>query len=136
MNNFAFKDNDSIVDIYYIQNDENRLLTNNLIFVQISIPSLREKWYTQGIKSLSENERFILSLVETNIDEAKNIGMEDDFMQESIKEQVKFCLDEDLRESYDHELAWKEKWRRQGRDERYNARHVTEELKVLLKRLK
>ncbi len=98
MNNFAFKDNDSIVDIYYIQNDKNRLLTNNLIFVQISIPSLREKWYTQGIKSLSENERFILSLVETNINEAKNIGMEDDFMQES-KEQAKFCLDEDLRES-------------------------------------
>ncbi len=58
---------------------------------------------------------FILSLVETNIDEAKNIRMEDDFMQESIKEQASFCLDEDLRESYDHELAWKEEWRRQGR---------------------
>ncbi len=40
--------------------------------------------------------------------------MEDDFMQESIKEQVNFCLDEDLRESYDHELAWKEEWKRQG----------------------
>ncbi len=67
--------------------------------MQISIPNLRKKWYTEGIKSLNEGERFILSLVETNIDEAKNIGMEDDFMQESIKEQVKFCLDEDLRES-------------------------------------
>ncbi len=43
--------------------------------------------------------------------------MEADFMQESIKEQVKFCLDEDLRESYDHELAWKEEWRRQGHEE-------------------
>lgn len=38
-------------------------------------------------------------------------------MQDSINEQVKFCMTDDLREAYDHDLAWKEECRRQGLEE-------------------
>ena len=50
-----------------MQNKEGIRLNNKLIFIQIYIPNLRKKWYTKGIKSLSEREKFILALVEENI---------------------------------------------------------------------
>lgn len=45
LNNFAFKGNDKIVDIYTVQNKDYLTLSDKLIFVQIYIPNLRKKWY-------------------------------------------------------------------------------------------
>lgn len=80
----------------------------------VSIPKLREKWYNETGEKLSEVERYILSLIETDIDSALEIVLGDEFMENSVKEQVKFCMTDDLREAYDHDLAWKEECKRQG----------------------
>lgn len=45
LNNFAFKGNDKIVDIYTVQNKDYLTLSDKLMFVQIYIPNLRKKWY-------------------------------------------------------------------------------------------
>ena len=51
-------------------------LSNKLIFVQIYVPSLRKKWCTKGIKSLSEEEKYILALVEMDLDKLNDLGGE------------------------------------------------------------
>ena len=51
-------------------------LSNKLIFVQIYVPSLRKKWYIKGIKSLSEEEKHILALVEMDLDKLNDLGGE------------------------------------------------------------
>ena len=67
LNNFAFEGNDKIIDVYTLRNDEGINLTNKIIIVQIYVPNLRKKWYTSGIESLNELERYILTLTEQNI---------------------------------------------------------------------
>ena len=37
MNNFSFKGNDKIIDIYTLQNSEGIMLDNKLIFIQIHL---------------------------------------------------------------------------------------------------
>ncbi len=48
INNFAFEENDKIIDIHGIQNDENIWLSDKMVFIQIYIPNLMKKWYTRG----------------------------------------------------------------------------------------
>lgn len=86
LNNFAFKNSEDVIEIFYIQNDKRDVIIDKLIFINISIPNLREKWYNKDINELSELERYILSLIETDIDTARSIGMDDEFMQDSINE--------------------------------------------------
>lgn len=78
MNDNMFKtmfvnSNEDVIEIFYIQNDKRDVITDKLIFINISIPNLREKWYNKGINELSELERYILSLIETDIDIARAI---------------------------------------------------------------
>lgn len=117
LNNFSFKGIGEVIEIFYLQNDKQDVITDKLIFINVSIPNLREKWYNKGINELDELERYVLSLIETDVLKAREIGMDDEFMQNSIDEQVKFCMTDDLREAYDHDLAWKEECRRQGLEE-------------------
>ena len=60
-------------------------LSNKLIFVQIYVPNLRKKWYTKGMKSLSEEEKYILALVEMDLDKLNDLGGEN-IMDEYVKE--------------------------------------------------
>lgn len=78
MNDNMFKtmfvnSNEDVIEIFYIQNDKRDVITDKLIFINISIPNLREKWYNKDINELSELERYILSLIETDIDIARAI---------------------------------------------------------------
>lgn len=90
INNFAFKGNDKIIDTYYIQNDEGILLNDKLTFIQIYVPNLIKKWYTSGIESLTEVERFILTLVEQELDKAKELGKGDSIIEEYIQLNSKY----------------------------------------------
>ena len=117
LNNFSFIGNDKIIDQYVIQNNEHLRLSNKLIFVQIFIPNLIRKWYNQGIKELDEKEKYILTLVLRNIDEAKDLGKGVKIMEEYVDESKYVTLDDDLRESYDKEWALKDLGMREGREE-------------------
>ena len=85
INNFSFKGNDKIVDIYTLNNGEGIKLTNNII-IEIYVQNLRKKWYNKGIKSLNEEERYTLALVEPNIDMSLELGKDIDIMGEYIGE--------------------------------------------------
>lgn len=113
LNNFAFKGNDKIVDIYTVTNDDNIGLSNKLIFVQIYVPNLRKKWYTKGIKSLSEEEKYILALVEMDLDKLNDLGGEN-IMDEYVKEAEEVSFEEGVGEAYDKEWALRDQGYRDG----------------------
>ena len=115
LNNFSIKGNDKIIDIYGVQNSEGVLLTDKIIIVQIYIPNLRKKWYNEGIKSLTETERFILALVERNIEDAKELGIGDEVMKDYVDESIEVSIDCNFGESYDKEWALKDEGWRDGK---------------------
>ena len=117
LNNFAFKGNDKIIDICGIQNKDGVRLNNKIIFIQIYVPNLRKKWYTTGIESLSEREKFILALVEENLKELEKIKEEDIVMDEYIKEAEDVSFESGIGESYDKEWALKDQALRDGYEE-------------------
>ena len=113
LNNFAFKGNDKIVDIYTVTNDDNIGLSNKLIFVQIYVPNLRKKWYTKGMKSLSEKEKYILALVEMDLDKLNDLGGEN-IMDEYVKEAEEVSFEGGVGEAYDKEWALRDQGYRDG----------------------
>ena len=113
LNNFAFKGNDKIVDIYTVTNGDNIGLSNKLIFVQIYVQNLRKKWYTKGMKSLSEEEKYILALVEMDLDKLNDLGGEN-IMDEYVKEAEEVSFEGGVGEAYDKEWALRDQGYRDG----------------------
>ena len=113
LNNFAFKGNDKIIDIYTVTNNDNIGLSNKLIFVQIYVPNLRKKWYTKGMKSLSEEEKYILALVEMDLDKLNDLGGEN-IMDEYLKEAEEVSFEGGVGEAYDKEWALRDQGYRDG----------------------
>ena len=116
LNNFAFKGNDKIVDIYTVTNDDNIGLSNKLIFVQIYVPNLRKKWYTKGMKSLSEEEKYILALVEMDLNKLNDLGGEN-IMDEYVKEAEEVSFEGGVGEAYDKEWALRDEGKRESKKE-------------------
>ena len=114
LNNFSFIGNEKIVDIYSIQNDEGVILNDKLIFINIYVPNLRKKMYNQGIENLSEEERYLLGLIEPNINLSKELGGEIDIMIEYVNEAGEVTMGTNFGESYDKEWALKDEGRREG----------------------
>ena len=114
LNNFSFIGNDKIVDIYSIQNDEGVILNDKLIFINIYVPNLRKKMYNQGIKNLSEEERYLLGLIEPDINLSKELGGKIDIMIEYVNEAGEVTMGTNFGESYDKEWALKDEGRREG----------------------
>jgi len=114
LNNFSFVGNDKIVDYYFVQNDDGILLSNKLVFVQIYIPNLRKKWYTLGIESLTEEEKYLLTLVEQEVDDSIKLGKGDKVMEDYINEAVEVSSDFSFGEAYDKEWALKDQGHREG----------------------
>ena len=116
LNNFAFKGNDKIIDIYTVTNNDNIGLSNKLIFVQIYVPNLRKKWYTKGMKSLSEEEKYILALVEMDLDKLNDLGGEN-IMDEYVKEAEEVSFEGGVGEAYDKEWALRDEGKRESKKE-------------------
>ena len=117
LNNFSFVGNNKIVDIYTLRNEESLNLTNKIIIVQIYVPNLRKKWYTNGIGNLDESERYILTLVERSIEDSKELGKGYDIMEEYVNDAIDASGDEMLLEAYDKEWALKDLGKQEGYQE-------------------
>ena len=115
LNNFSFKGNDKIIDIYGVKNDSDLTLSDKIIFVQIYVPNLRKKWYNEGIESLNEAEKYILALVEMDIEKLKSLGGEK-LMEEYVKEAEEVSFEGGVGESYDKEWALKDQAYRDGEE--------------------
>jgi predicted transposase/invertase (TIGR01784 family) len=105
INNFAFKNNNKVFDIYMNQNKEGLVLDDHKIIINIYIPNLRRKCYNEGIESLEEVEKYLLVLTEKGIEEAKEIGGNIEIMDEYIDEAVEVSIDSGFGEAYDKEEA-------------------------------
>ena len=91
-------------------------LSNKLIFVQIYVPNLRKKWYTKGMKSLSEEEKYILALVEMDLDKLNDLGGEN-IMNEYVKEAEEVSFEGGVGEAYDKEWALRDEGKREIKKE-------------------
>ena len=114
LNNFSFIGNDNIVETYYSCNEEGLRLDNKIIFIQIYVPNLVKKCYTKGINELKEMERFILTLVEKNVEYCKQVGKGINIMEEYEDEAEEVSYDEDIGESYSLEWALKDEGKKEG----------------------
>ena len=129
LNNFSFKGNDKIIDIYGVKNDSDLTLSNKIIFVQIYVPNLRKKWYNEGIESLNEAEKYILALVEMDIEKLKSLGGEE-LMEEYVKEAEEVSFEGGVGESYDKEWALKDQAYRDGKDEGREEGSTTKAIEI------
>ena len=132
INNFSFIGNDKIVDIYSFQNDEGIVLNDKLTIIQIYIPNLRKKCYTMGREKLSEEEKYLLGLVEEDKEFSKSIGGDLDIMIEYVNEAGEVTMGTNFGESYDKEWALQDQGRREGIEEG----RITEKKELALKMCK
>ena len=70
--------------------------------------------YNQGIENLSEEERYLLGLIEPNINLSKELGGKIDIMIEYVNEAGEVTMGTNFGESYDKEWALKDEGRREG----------------------
>jgi predicted transposase/invertase (TIGR01784 family) len=105
INNFSFKNNDNIFDIFMLQNKDGLVLDDHKIIINIYIPNLRRKCYNEGIEKLEEVEKYLLVLTEKGINEAKEIGGNIEIMDEYIDEAVEVSYESGFGEAYDKEEA-------------------------------
>ena len=116
LNNFSFTSNNKIIDIYTESNEDNLVLSDKLVFIQIYVPNLRKKWYNGGEKSLSEREKYILALVDMDLDKLKGLG-DEKVMNEYLKEAEEVSFEDGFGEAYDKEWALKDEGKTEGRIE-------------------
>ena len=121
INNYAFVGNKNIIEVYTLKNDDNEKLTNKFMVIQIYLANLREKWYTDGIESLSIAEKALLVFIEPSIDDSFKFGKGIDIMEEFIKDAIKASNNDILLEAYDKEWALKDEGKREGFDSGYNS---------------
>ena len=95
----------------------NIIINDKIIFINIYVPNLRKKMYNQGIENLSEEERYLLGLIEPDINLSKELGGEIDIMIEYVNEAGEVTMGTNFGESYDKEWALKDEGRREGREE-------------------
>ena len=114
LNNFAFKGKNKTIEVFAIRNEDGELLTNKFISIQIYVPNLRKKCYTDNVEDLSELERFILILVERSIELSKKLGKGNKIMEKYINDAINASDNEILLEAYDKEWALKDLGRRDG----------------------
>ena len=91
-------------------------MSDKIIFIQIYIPNLFKKCYDKGIENLSEEEKFLLVLTESDIKTSYDLGGNVDYMEEYIKDASEASRDDELLESYDKEWALKDQGIREGEE--------------------
>ena len=115
LNNFAYENIKDTVDYYFLQNKKGVLLTEKLQYIFIYLPNIVEKWYNE--EELSEFEKFILGLVEYNVDKALEIGKGIDIMEEYVKDAHDASSGVFYGEAYDKEWALRDEGYRDGLEE-------------------
>jgi len=114
INSFAFVNNDNIEEVYMFKDDEGKILNEKLIIFQIYLPNLIKKWYTDGIESLIDKERYLLALVVPSVKNALKLGKDLNIVEEYVKDALNTSKDKKILEAYDKEWALKDEAKREG----------------------
>ncbi len=104
LNNFSFEEHDKAMEVYKLQNEKGETLTRKM-YIQIYLPILMKKRYNKE-ETLSELEKSILVMIETDREKVKELATGDKIL-ERYMEEAKMVEKNDnyLREAYDHEQA-------------------------------
>ena len=113
INNFSFKGLEKPIYYMGIENEEFRMI-NNILIVQIFVPNIYRKCYNEGKESLSQLERYILTMVEYDTIKAKDFALEDEIMKEYVKESEEATFHNGFGEAYDKEWALTDQGKREG----------------------
>ena len=65
LNNYCYKEDDTVRRDYGIVGEDGSLLTNKVIIIDIYLPNIRKKCYNKK-EELTEMERFLLIGIEEN----------------------------------------------------------------------
>ncbi len=105
LNNFHFENHNRVIEVYKLQNNEGEML-NFKVFIQIYLPLLLKKRYNKIKEPLSELEKCILVMIETDRKKVKELA-HGDMVLEEYMEEAKMAEKNDnyLREAYNHEQA-------------------------------
>lgn len=114
INNFSFDGVGEVYTVSYLRDENGIVLTDRIIVINIYIPNLLKKCYTQGIKSLDELEKFIYAVIEDDKSKIEDLIKEMPMLEEYVNDAKEVSMDEDLLFAYDHEKANKEQWYNDG----------------------
>lgn len=101
-NNFTFEGHEEVKEVYRVQNDNGELYLPKF-YIEIYLPNLRRKMYTLGKEGLTEEEKCILAMFETNNDVARKLSEGDDLLMEFTIELTE--PEFGLYQAYDHKKA-------------------------------
>lgn len=114
INDFVYDGKEKVKYICFLMDEEGDVESDKEIIINIYVPNLYKKWYTTGMENLTEDERFLLTLIEPNIEKAKELGKDNEIMEEFIKEAIDVSEEDDLLEAYDKEWALKDLGKQEG----------------------
>ena len=109
LNNYCYKDDLTVRRDYAIMSQDQIIYTNKIIIIDIYLPNIKKKCYTNS--ELSEMEKFLLIGILEDPKKALEYVGDDIVMGELKRELVVYDLPDDLGESYDKEEALKEQWK-------------------------
>ncbi len=84
LNDVCYKD-DEIVSFFSMRDKLNRGIGNKVL-VNICIPLIRKKMYSEGVESLEGLEQFMALMTTTSKEKARKIARNDELMQKYVKE--------------------------------------------------
>lgn len=96
---------DEVYTVSYLRDENGIVLTDRIIIINIYIPNLLKKCYTQGIKSLDELEKFIYAVIEDDKSKIKDLIKKMPMLKEYVNDAKEESMNEDLLFAYDHEKA-------------------------------
>ena len=105
LNNYCYRDNNKVRRDFAFLDQDGYLYTDNLVIVDIYLPNIIKKCYTDGIEHLSEMERFLLLGITQDYQSALKYVGDDMLMQEFVEESMERSNDEGLLRAYDHAKA-------------------------------
>ncbi len=108
INNFSFKEDDEIVEVYKFRNERGEILTDSIVIIEIYVPNLIKKWQIKGIESLSDSEKYLLALIIPDVEMSLELANNNDVALEYIKDAVEVSQNNGVLEAYNEELRLKE----------------------------
>ena len=118
INNFAFS---KFCDTIYIHTVNNKYYSidrsDNIIVIEIFLPNIVKKWKEEGIEKLNYLERLLLVYMLYDIKDCREIGKDDEFMNEFIDDSKNASNDDYLLAAYNKEEETRDAIREQAMDE-------------------
>lgn len=100
INNFAFKDNERVIETYMLRDESGTIFTDKLMIIEIYLPNIRAK--LERNEELTELEKFLLVLNEDK-ESSEKLGKGYEIMEQYIHEAMDISSTERISKIYNEE---------------------------------